>query len=151
MNKHLQLPVDIELVHHSGQTVLRLRFHREALRDWCLGLTLLSDALIENLSVTGEHGRKGVQVQLGAKPDGVGPVRVSLKPDPMRVEITCNNMDYLQHFFLKYYRDGVAEVDHIDLQAIDMDSGEEGIYVTFQVPDARPSVSAGEAERRLRN
>jgi hypothetical protein len=71
MNKHLQLPVDIELVHHSGQTVLCLRFHREALRDWCLGLTLLNEALIENLLVTGERRTKGVHVQLGAKPDGV--------------------------------------------------------------------------------
>jgi hypothetical protein len=84
MSKHLQLPVDIELVHHSGQTVLRLRFDREALRDWCLGLSLLNEGLIENLSVTGERRTKGVQVQLGAKADGVGPVRVSLQvgPDP---------------------------------------------------------------------
>jgi hypothetical protein len=99
MNQHLQLPVDIELVYHSEQTVLRLRFQREALRDWCLGLTLLNEGLIENLSVTGERRTKGVQVQLGAKPDGVGPVRVSLKSDPIRVDLTRNNLDYLHHFF----------------------------------------------------
>jgi hypothetical protein len=131
--------------------VLRLRFHRGALRDWCLGLTLLNEGLIENLSVTGERRTKGVQVQLGAKADGVGPVRVSLKSDPIRVEITPNRLDYLQPFFLSIiamaWRRWTTSICKRSMWIV----GRRASTLRSKVPNARRSVSAGELERRLRS
>jgi len=149
MNKHLQLPIEIEILHHPGQVVLRIVIGPEALRDWCLGFCLLKERLIETLTVTQEHGKKGVKVQLRAKPEVDGTVRASLKPDISRLEVTRSSLDYLQHFFLKYYRDGAAAVDHLDLEAIDIDTGDKQIYITLKVPDSVPPVSSKEAERRL--
>jgi hypothetical protein len=150
MNKHLPLPVNVELVRHPGQVVLCLLFRGEAVQDWCLGLCLLKEGLIETLSVADEQQKMGVKIRLTAKPAIDSMARVNFKPDVSQIELTRANLDYLQHFFLRYYRDGVADVDHIDLEAINGDTGAKDIYVTFKVPDSRPTVRPEEAERRLR-
>jgi hypothetical protein len=148
MNKHLQLPVDIERVQHSGQTVLRLSLQRKGLCDWCVGLSLLKEGLIETLTVTEQRGR-GTKVQFLKESKVNRAVRVSFHAGRSQVVMTDNSIDYVQHFFLKYYRDGLAEVDHIDLQAVDAETGNSEIYVTFQVAESIPPVTGEEAKRRL--
>jgi hypothetical protein len=150
MNKHMRLPVDIQLVRHPGQVVLSLLFRRQALEDWCIGLCLLNEGLIETLTITGERPTTRLKIRVIAKPEIGSVARLNFKPDTSQLEITGASLGYLQHFFLKYYRDGVAEVDHIDLEAIDGETGNKDIYITFRVPDSRPTVSPEEAERRLR-
>jgi hypothetical protein len=113
-----------------------------------MALSLLKEGLIETLTVT-ERERKGVKVQLLSEPKTGGTVRVSFRPDLNRVAMTRNNLEYVQHFFLKYYRDGVAEVDHLDLQAIDAETGDKEVYVTFRAPESKPPVTPEEARRRL--
>ena len=149
MNKHLQLPVDIELKHYPGQEVLLISFRREALRDWCLGLCLLQAGLIDTLVVTEERKKMTVKISFGTNPQINRIARATLRQDISQVELTRNGLDYLQHFFLTYYRDGAAEVGHLDLEAIDGDTGKKAIYITFLVSDSVPSVSPEEAERRL--
>jgi hypothetical protein len=34
-------------------------------------------------------------------------------------DLLKNHLDCLLHFFLKYYRDDMAEVDHLDLESAD--------------------------------
>jgi len=148
MNKHLRLPLDIDLVRHPGQTVLRISLHREVLCEWCAGLSLLKEGLIEVLTVT-EQQKRGAKVQFLTEPKTGGTVRVRFKSDLSEVTLTRNNLEYLQHFFLKYYRDSVAEVDHLDLQAIDAETGNKEIYVTFRVPESTAPVTPEEARRRL--
>lgn len=150
MNKHLRLPLDLRLVHHPGQDALVFSFRREALNDWCLSLCLLSEGLIETLSVTEEREKMSVKIRIGARSETNRTARATLKPDMSFLEITHNDLDRLRHFFLKYYRDGVADVDHLDLEAINADTEKKDIYITFRVPDSRPPVSPEEAERRLR-
>jgi hypothetical protein len=150
MNKRLQLPIDIKLVHHPGQDALILSFRREALNDWCLGLCLLKEGLIETLAVTGERRKMSVEIGFGAKPEASRVVRATLRSDTSVVEITNNDLDRLQHFFLRYYRDGVADVDHLDIDAISAATGNRDVYITFRVPDSRPPVGPKEAKERLR-
>jgi hypothetical protein len=64
VNKNLRLPIGIELRRHPGQSILRLSFRREALPDWCLGLCLLKEGLIESLTVVEEHGKAAVKIQV---------------------------------------------------------------------------------------
>jgi hypothetical protein len=113
-----------------------------------VGLSLLKEGLIETLTVTDQRGRSA-KLQLLKEPKLSGAVRVSFHSDRSQVAMTSNSLDYVQHFFLKYYRDGRAEVDHVDLQAIDAETGDKEIYVTFRVPESVPPVTAGEARRRL--
>ncbi len=150
MNKHLQLSIDIKLVHHPGQDVLALSFRREALNEWCLSLCLLKEGLVETLVITEEYRKMSLEIRFGANPETNRTARATLKQDVSLLEITHGNLDYLQHFFLKYYRDGVADVDHLDLEAINAATGKNDIYITFRVPDSKPPVGPEEAETRLR-
>jgi hypothetical protein len=149
MNTHLHLAVDIELQRRNEQAVLLISFHREALQDWCLGLCLLHTGLIGTLVITGRRRNMMMKLHFGTNAKGDRVARATLRPDASEVELTHNGLDYLQQFFLKYYRDGVAEVDHLDLEAIDAVTGKKNIYVTFRVPNSTPPVSPEEAARRL--
>lgn len=150
MNKSLRLPVDIQVRRYPGQSVLNLSFRREALRDWCLGLCLLKEGLIDSLTVAEERGEDTVEIQVLAKPKIPGRANASLRSNRTQLEIPRTSLEYLQAFFLRYYRDEIADVDHIDLEAIDLDSGKQDEYITFRVPDSKPPASPAEAERRLR-
>jgi hypothetical protein len=150
VNKNLRLPISIELRRHPGQNVLLLSLRHEALRDWCLGLCLLKEGLIESLTVAEEHGKAAVKIQVLAKPKIPGRANANLRSDKSVLEIPRTSLEHIEAFFLKYYRDEVAEVDHIDLEAVDVDTGKQDEYITFRVPDSRASVSPEEAERRLR-
>jgi len=148
MNQETRLSVDLQIVHHPGQSVLRLQFRREALRDWCLGLCLLKEGLIDAFTIT-EQAAKAAKVKfiVGAKPGARS--RATLKVEASEVMLTRNGLDYLYQFFLKYYRDGVAEVDHLDLEAVDAETGDKEIYITFQASESRPPMTPEEARRRL--
>ncbi|HLJ85253.1 MAG TPA: hypothetical protein VKZ53_00430 [Candidatus Angelobacter sp.] len=63
--------------------------------------------------------------------------------------MTRKNLGHVYYFFLKYYRDGLAEVDHLDLEAIDAETGSNEIYVTFNVSESKAPMTPEEAQRRL--
>jgi hypothetical protein len=65
------------------------------------------------------------------------------------IQLTATELERLVDFFLRYYRDGVVEVDHIDIEANENVPGRMDAYVTIFVQDYRPSVSAEEAKRKL--
>ena len=148
MNHHSLLPIEIEIVRHPGQNVLRLRFHRDAIRDWCLGLCLLKEGLVETFTVVEQDG-SGTKVRFLADPQFGARSRVTLNARASEVVMTKNNLDYVEHFFLKHYRDGVAEVDHLDLEAVDSTTGDNEIYVTFQITESRAPMTPEEARKRL--
>ena len=59
------------------------------------------------------------------------------------MNLTTSDLDFVRHFFLRFYRDGLAEVDHIDVQTGD------GGYIIFCAELSVPPLSAEEAERLL--
>lgn len=148
MKKHLRLPMDIELTRYPGQTVLTVLFDPEALRDWCLGLCLLKESLAEALIVSEERGEKKFELRMMETSNIKTRIQAKFANGMMQLKITPGDLDYLLHFFLRYYRDGVAEVDHVDLQGVSVDDEEES-YITFMVPEFIPPVNAEEAMRRL--
>lgn len=148
MNKCLQLSFDISFAHYSTQDVLRLVVHHDALCSWCVGMSLLRKGLIDSLTVV-EQRTSAAKVRFVAELERPGPIRARLSSKSSEVALTKNSLDYMEHFFLTYYRDSIAEVDHIDLEAIDTETGNKAIYITFQVLECRPPISAEEAQKRL--
>ena len=150
MNKNLALPVEIRLIVHPEQTVLRLSFRREAISERCLGLCLLQENLIETLELSEQISKNALKIRLGPKRQEDRVSRVALEPETSLLEITRNHLTYLLHFFLVCYRDGAGEVDHLDLEAINADTGKKDVYVTFQLPEAKPPMSREQVEALLR-
>jgi hypothetical protein len=149
MNRALRIPIEIKLNHYPAQLVLDVFVHEEALQELCLGLCLLSENLIESLVVSDERGEKVIKLRVGPKRENDPRARVSFKSNINLIELTRVSLGYMQHYFLRYYRDGVADVDSIDIQATDTDSERDDIYVTMRVANSRPSVSPEDAEKRL--
>jgi hypothetical protein len=150
MNQNTRLPIDIAIVRHPKQKVLRLQVHRNGLRDWCLGLCLLKEGLVETFTVIEEEGKgRGTKVKFRVETHPSTRSRITLIAMASEVLMTKSNLDYVLHFFLKYYRDGVAEVDHIDLEGVDTETGDNETYITFHVSEAKGPMTPDEARTRL--
>lgn len=148
MKKLLKIPLRLKLVQHSGQTVLNIEFETAAVADWCLGLCLLKEKLIAVLLVYEETGRGKLQIQLADQTKHRTKTQANFESEAVRVTMTPDDLDYLLHFFLKCFRDGVAEVDHLDLD-VQSQTNNEDSTITFKVPESVQPLSAEEAKKRL--
>lgn len=131
MRKSMALDIEIEVVRYPGQAVVEVRLAPSAIKDFTLGLCLLKEALIESLVITGRSGMKFKAVRLRESPVCFATVA----SDAILAELTGNSLDFLQHFFLRYSRDGEAEVDHVDLEALGRSVERESMYITFKVSE----------------
>jgi hypothetical protein len=71
---------------------------------------------------------------------------VKRKGQDLHVELMEPDLGYVGAYLLRFYRDGVAAVDHIDVEA--KIEGTNG-YITFYVESFVPPVTEQEARRRL--
>ena len=129
----------------DGQTVITLTLARNDIRDFCLCLCLLGENLVSEvlLRLPNQLG-----ICLEQKP-AYKENRLVRNRSFTTLQLTQIELERLVHFFLRYYRDGVAEVDHLDIEANENTPNRMDAYVTFVVPDYLPPVSAAEAKRRL--
>lgn len=148
MRKYLRLALHLKLVHYAGQLVLEIRFETEAIRDWCLALSLLKERLVTALLINEEVGRGKLEIEVASQKKAPSRTQASFDPEKIHINITENDLDYVLHFFLKHYRDGIAEVDHIDLEVLSPTESAEA-SICFKAPHAAPPLSAEEAKRRL--
>jgi hypothetical protein len=149
MRKRITLAVRIELVKYTGQTVLDIHVCKAALPDWCLGLCLLKEGLVDSLVVAENLGEKEIEIEVVRNSRERIKPEVDARPKGFHVLANIADVDYWLHFFLKYYRDGVAEAKHLDLEVVSLPDKEDGMYVTLEVDDAAPPVDAEETRRRL--
>ncbi|MEZ0224467.1 MAG: hypothetical protein ACAH83_07940 [Alphaproteobacteria bacterium] len=147
MKKRIKLPVQFEMVHYAEQPSFKMSFSSEAIRDWCLGLSLLKEGLVESLVIEPTGGKLKLELQ-GAPPGTEGRIPGNLKNETVSLKLTPVDVDYLLVFSLKYYRDGYAKVDHIDLQSAFEDLGDD-IYVTLKFADVAPPMSSEAAKKLL--
>jgi hypothetical protein len=87
----------------------------EANREWCLNLCLLREGLIESLTIIGDSAayRLGISLE-PALSSRQG--KVQCRPGGADVSISITELDYWLHFFLKYHRHGVGDINHIDVE-----------------------------------
>lgn len=88
---------------------------RDILSVWCLLLTLLKEGLIASLLLHDGSGKAAIAVSLdrGLQRNARGVV--SWRDAEAALRITPDELEHWTHFFLKYWRDGVADVPHIDV------------------------------------
>lgn len=139
MRRFIDIPLAIEEVVVESQPLVRVHVTSLNLRDWCLCLQLLQDKLIEAFSFRLANSSRRMQVARG-EANRYGTIG---NADDLGLTLSERDLDFARHFFLRYYRDGAAEVDHIDIETND------GGYIIFAVDKSLPPVSAEEAKRRL--
>ena len=139
MRKFADISLAVEEVIVEGQPLVRIRVTPVNLRDWCLCLQLLQDSMIEAFTFRRENSSRRMQVARSAGNRSA----VTGDADAPGLALSAPDLEFVRHFFLRYYRDGAAEVDHIDIET------EEGGYIIFAVDESLPPVSSEEAKRRL--
>lgn len=139
MTMHVYLPIPCDYVVVDGQVLARIHIARANLKEWCLALQLLQDELIKAVSIECPITQQRMQISR----DVENTVTCSGPSSSLKVTFDGNALNYARHFFLRYYRDGTAEVDHIDIET------RFGGYITLAVEEFAPSLSPGEARKRL--
>jgi len=128
----------------EGQPVITVTLTGDDILDVCLSLCLLRDDLVSELVLRSKQ--MGLCLEQSANYDENWLVR---SPSFVRVQLTVIELERLVDFFLRYYRDGVAEVDHLDIEARENVPGQLDAYVTLVVPNYLPPVPSEEAKRKL--
>lgn len=147
--KTILVPIRIDIEKLDYQKVVSIDLKSVAISDWCVSLCLLKEGLVSTLEFV---GNSKLIVQIDSSLQRSTRARVVASPDSIRLVFHPDEFDFLLSFFLKYYRDGVAEVDHIDIEGLaysrESEEAEES-YITFQMKDYQPQMSAEEMQRVL--
>jgi hypothetical protein len=146
MNWRIKGDVKIEMEDVDNSRLVIVTFSTEAIAQLCLGLSMLWHRLVESLSLQGS----GVTLVFGrCGSDGDARALVSWKDRGAALKLSSKELEYWLCFFLRGVRDGMAEVDHIDVEADPSSSAELPGFFVLKVPNAAPPVSAEEARQRL--
>lgn len=108
-------------------------------------LFLLRESLVERVVLVGEPG---TTVSLTAK-QGSATSTGSYGRASAELFLSLRDLELLNSFLLKYYRDGVAEVGHIDIGLFRPGSNIEEGTLVVQAAEAKPGMSSDEARRIL--
>jgi hypothetical protein len=146
VKKFIKLPVRFELTRYPGQAVFYISLGIPAIREWCLGLALLKDGLIDALVVSEIDDRYKIHLEIAISV-ARGKIHGNLNSGAVHIQLIPVDIAYLLAMCLKYYRDGYAEVDHVDIESkLEVD---ENAYVTVKFADYASSLSSEEAKKRL--
>lgn len=143
-----QMPAGASL-EHIGEDRVVFDFGTVPIENWCLELCLLKEELSSGFVVLNERRSFKVQVEIG---NGIAigdRALATWSGDKLSLRVSHTELEYWCSFFLEYFRDGVAQVDHIDVEAISAEPGNEGTFITLKVGNAVPPVSSEEVRRRL--
>ena len=97
----------------DGQSVIALKLTQGDIRDLCLCLCLLRESLVAEVLLRSPNNLGiCVEQKVDYKEN-----RLVRNPSFTTLQLTRIELERLVHFFLQYYRDGAAEVDHLDIEA----------------------------------
>lgn len=141
MIKYLKLDVVVTFSIIDGQHSLKVSVPPGSVRDWLLCLYLLNDNTIESFIFTDNSGKSKIEIRLGELTEW----NEASQRCHFKTSLSASALNYLRGFLARYYRDGAAEVDHIDIEADEPKFG----YITVSVDEHRPPISSDELRRRL--
>lgn len=139
MRKLAGATLQIEELVLGGQAILRIHITAAALKDWALSLQLLQDELVDSIRFGSVGSGKHIEIRRSA----IDSSSISHPAGDPRIEFEAHSLEFVRHFFLRYYRDGMAEVNHLDIEL------QGGHCLTITVDEYAPAVSADEMRLRL--
>lgn len=140
-----RLQVDAEIHLSADHDTLVVELRRTAIADFTLGLCLLKENLIEALQLGTPNSRTTIEFRRG---EANHRAEGRATKTGMALRLSDTELSYWLRFFLKYVRDGTAEVDHLDVDLESADRATPNMFV-LKVPDAVAPLTPEEARKRL--
>jgi hypothetical protein len=148
MNKVISVPMTTR--HDEAQRGILIAFEDSIIQAWCLSLSLLQNKLVKQVHLRQENGDLLLDVSLK---DSIPPAdrgEVAITGNKLSLSLSQNELEMWTCWFLSYYRDGIAPVDHIDVDIpARQDNSRSGLFLTLKVRKATPPMSAEEAKKRI--
>jgi hypothetical protein len=113
--------------------------------EWCLNLCLLEYDLIHSLIIVDEASSFRLIISRDPSPQPVGG-GVQWGKQDIKLHVVHRELTFWLGFFLSYYRDGVADVNHIDAEIPSL-RGTKKFYLVLEVGKVRPPLTPEEAKR----
>jgi hypothetical protein len=136
--------IDARLV--DQRQIWELQLKESAHRDVTIALCLLLQGLVTGIVLADDGTNKSLRLSRG-RSLGAYQAEVAWQKDGANLVLSPTELEMLTVFCLRAVRDGLAEVDHIDVEAAQPASG--NVSFVFKFPVARGPVSPEEARRRL--
>lgn len=143
--RDVQLPTDGGVV-RVGDSMFEISFGSMPPEVVAAELRLLVDGLVPGISL--RHPKQETKVRVLAS-DVQARARAAVSEHSLELAVSRTELLAWISFFLRYYRDGVAEVDHLDLEAELESDHAASVDVCLRVADFKPPVGEDEARKRL--
>ena len=135
-------PVSVEVRTILGELVATIDLKRISVPEWCLNLVMLKEELIQTVVLIGDVK---VSIERGNVAQASRAL-LEIKGKALNITLNTSELEYWCSFFLKYHRDLVAEVDHLDVEA-DLPDSTQGTVI-LKVANAVPPMSPEAARTR---
>ena len=117
--------------------------------EWCMELILLGHDLTDSISISDVKYSIDIYIN-NAQSSNCRSMLLSRDVNYLSLGITRRELRFWTNRFLKYYRDGIADVDHIDVDVEGNASiDQKGLCLVFKGMRCVEPVSAEEAAIRL--
>jgi len=145
MNRQIFDACDLAWKRSNDDEYLVANLTARALQETALGLCMLQLDLLATVELRSIQNAETLRV---GRQREAGRTSVA-RQDPHRTTLLLseNDLERLAHFLLRTIRDGTAEVDHLDIDALDGRGRESTVVLSF--PTHAPPLSANDARRRL--
>ena len=152
----MRKPITFDLVVKSYpgiEDVVVIDIRSAEIADWCGHLCLLEKHLVDSIRIADSRRRFSLVFMIddSLEEAHISKVR-SRGPELLTIALTPTECRRWTNVFLKYYRDGIFDVDHIDVDVTSEIPGyEQRLTMTFKGMAAAPPVSPEEIARRLKD
>lgn len=144
MNYRVENACETEIKRVGDQDAMTISICEFRMKDVAIGFCLLNEGLVAGIDLV-DKDMKSVRITSG---DNTKFPRVKLSGQKTMVEIDPVCLDAWTTFTLRAIRDGVAEVDHLDVEAKSLDGSSE-VAIILKFPSSAASLSEIEIRKRL--
>lgn len=143
MNKNLELIYNTEVLKYKYQTVIRIpNFEKATIGDLIVHLFLLKGEFIEFFIIKGNSEKIMCFCELNLAQEKNASYYMSNRSNSYKLYLCEDDIDKVLHYFLIFYRNGKADVDHIDIDFNDTKHSAHCLTLIFSTKECKSGFSS---------
>ncbi|MFC7526935.1 hypothetical protein ACFQRK_23465 [Parapedobacter sp. GCM10030251] len=141
--KQVNINAEIRKTDFGDQLQFKLLLNQNVGTELCMALMLLKEGLVDVIGLKFLNYSFTLKISRNNYSYSESEIFGS---EVLKGKISVGNIDYILHYVLKFYRDGYAEAEHIDIDFLN--DGGKGYTFTISCVDY-PEYSSEEIKRML--